>query len=125
MTDSLQFYAPTTTQGQPYWVMLNPAYYQVYLQERNDPNSPLKNAADFYKAVQNHYNIPMLVRYSCDFSTGTLTEDFGLYDTCWNTAKCKHDHFDYESTREEIPTVLVAAPTEIPNFSKLTGKDPC
>ena len=122
--DSLQFYAPTTTQGQAYWETLNPAFYQVYLEELNNPNSTLKNAADFYKAVQDLYNIPMLARYSCDFSTGTLTEDFGLYDTCWNTAKCKHDHFDYESTREEIPTVLVVAPTEIPNFSKLTGKDP-
>ena len=122
-TKALVFYAPTTTQGQAYWQMLNPAYYEAYLQELNDPNSTLKNAADFPKAVQDHYNIPMLVRYFCDFNTGTLTEDFGLYDTCWNTKDCKHDHWNYENTREEIPTILNTVPTEIPDFSKLIGED--
>jgi len=122
--NGLMFYAPTTTQGQAYWEMLNPAYYQVYLQELNNPNSTLKNAADFPKAVQDHYNIPMLVRYTCDFTTGTLTEDFGLYDTCWNTRNCNHDHFAYESPRVENPTVLDVAPVKIPNFSKLIGEHP-
>lgn len=123
-TKALVFYAPTTTQGQAYWQMLNPAYYEAYLQELNDPNSTLKNAPDFPKAVQDHYNIPMLVRYFCDFNTGTLTEDFGLYDTCWNTKDCKHDHWNYENTREEIPTVLDVAPVEVPNFHKPTGESP-
>ncbi|MBE6958874.1 MAG: hypothetical protein E7447_06975 [Ruminococcaceae bacterium] len=122
--DNLKFYAPTTTQGQAYWQMLNPAYYEAYLHELNDPNSTLKNAADFPKAVQDHYNIPMLVRYFCDFNTGTLTVDFGLYDTCWNTADCQHDHWNYENTREEIPTVLDVPPVEVPNFHKPTGESP-
>ena len=117
--NGLMFYAPTTTQGQAYWEMLNPAFYQAYLKELSNPNSTLKNSP---KAVQDHYNIPMLVRYSCDFNTGELTEDFGLYDTCWNTRNCWHDHFGV--TREEVPTVLDVAPTEIPNFSKLTGDYP-
>ena len=104
--------------------MINPAFYEVYLKEQNDPNSPLKNSADLYIAVQDHYKIPMLVRYSCDFNTGELTEDFGLYDTCWQTKDCKHDHFDYENTKEEIPTIMDVAPVEIPNFSKLTGESP-
>lgn len=122
--DWLIFRAPTTTQGQAYWEMLNPAFYQLYLKELSDPNSTLKNAANLYKAVQDHYNIPMLVRYFCDFNTGTLTEDFGLYDTCWNTKDCKHDHWNYENTREEIPTVLDVAPVEVPNFHKPTGESP-
>lgn len=120
----LMFYAPTTTQGPVSWAMLNPAYYEAYLRELNNPDSALKNAADFPKAVQDYYNIPMLVRYFCDFNTGTLTEDFGLYDICWNTTSCWHNHFDYENTREEIPTILDATPVEIPNFSKLKGEHP-
>lgn len=121
--DWLIFRAPTATQGQAYWEMLNPAFYQLYLKELSDPNSTLKNAADLYKAVQDHYNIPMLVRYACDLSAGTPAEDFGLYDTCWNTKDCKHDHWNYENTREEIPVLPDVAPVEIPNFSKSIGED--
>ena len=120
----LLFYAPTTTQGQVYWEMLNPAFYEIYLEELNNPNSSLKDSADLYLAVQEHYNTPMLVRYSCDFNTGALTADFGWYDTCWQTKDCKHDHFNYENTREEIPILLDVTPVEIPNFSKLTGESP-
>ena len=119
--NDLLFYAPSTTQGQVYWEMQNPAFREVYLKELNDPNSPLKDSAVLYTAVQEHYNIPMLVRYSCDFHTGELTEDFGLYDTCWQTKNCKHNHFDYEITREDIPEILNVAPTEIPNIAKPTG----
>ena len=121
--DNLKFYASTTTQGQAYWETMNPAFYAVYLKEWNDPNSPLKNSADFYKAVQEHYKIPMLVRYACDFGTGALTEDFGLYDTCYQSTTCKHDHFDYENTWGEAPQILNVTPVEIPNFSKLIGED--
>ena len=121
--DNLKFYASTTTQGQAYWETMNPAFYEVYLKELNDPNSPLKNSANLYKAVQDHYSIPMLVRYTCDFATGELTEDFGLYDTCWNTEDCKHDHWNYENTREEVPAILDVAPTEIPDIAKPEGDD--
>lgn len=120
----LLFYTPTTTQGQVYWEMINPAFYEIYLEELNNPNSSLKDSADLYLAVQEHYNTPMLVRYSCDFNTGALTADFGWYDTCWQTKDCKHDHFNYENTREEIPILLDVTPVEIPNFSKLTGESP-
>lgn len=119
--DSLKFYAPTTTQGQVYWETLNPAFYTVYLKELNNPNSALKNSADLYLTVQDHYNIPALIRYCCNFGTGKLTEDLGLYDTCWQTKDCKHNHFDYENTREEVTTVLDAKPVEIPNIRKPTG----
>ena len=119
--DSLKFYAPTTTQGQVYWETLNPAFYAVYLKELNNPNSALKNSADLYLAVQEQYDIPALIRYCCNFGTGKLTEDLGLYDTCWQTKDCKHNHFDYENTREEVTTVLDAKPVEIPNIQKPTG----
>lgn len=122
--NDLLFYAPNTTQGQVYWEMINPAFYEAYMKELNDPNSSLKDSANLYSAVQERYNIPMLVRYLCDFHTGELAENLGLYDTCWQTKDCKHDHFNYENTREEVPTVLDVAPVEIPNFSKLTGESP-
>ena len=117
----LYFYAPSTTQGQVYWEMINPAFWEAYTQERDNPNSSFKNSASLYMAVQEQYNIPMLVRYLVDFNTGALTEDFGWYDTCWKTKDCRHNHFDYENTKEEVPTVLNVASVVITNFSKLTG----
>ena len=120
----LFFYAPTTTQGDAYWEMINPAFYEIYLQELNISGDDLKDTANLYLAVQGHYGIPMLVRYSCNFQTGALTADFGWYDACWQSKDCKHDHFNYENTREEVPTLLNVAPVEIPNFSKLTGESP-
>lgn len=120
--NELFFYAPSTTQGDVYWEMINPTFYEIYLKELNNPDSDSKDSAGFRLAIQGRYSIPMLVRYSCDFNTGALTADFGWYDTCWKTRDCKHDHFNYENTREEVPTLLDVAPVEIPNFSKLTGE---
>ena len=122
--NDLLFYAPSTTQGDVYWKMINPAFYEVYLKELNNPVDDLKDTANLRLAIQERYGIPMLVRYSCDFNIGALTADFGWYDTCWQTKDCKHDHFNYENTREEVPTLLNVAPVEIPNFSKLTGESP-
>lgn len=119
--NDLLFYASSTTQGQVYWEMQNPAFREVYLKELNDPNSPLKNSADLYIAVQEYYDIPMLVRYSCDIHTGALTEDLGLYDTCWRTKDCTHNHFDYEITKEDVPEILDVEPVEISNIRKPTG----
>ena len=120
----LFFYAPTTTQGDVYWEMINPAFYEIYLKYLNSPGDDLKDTPNLRLAIQGDCGIPMLVRYSCDFNTGELTEDFGWCDTCWQTKDCKHDHFNYENTREEVPTLLSVAPVEIPNFSKLTGESP-
>ena len=120
----LFFYAPTTTQGDVYWEMINPAFYEIYLKYLNSPGDDLKDTPNLRSAIQGDCGIPMLVRYSCDFNTGALTADFGWYNTCWQTKDCKHDHFNYENTREEVPTLLNVAPVEIPNFSKLTGESP-
>lgn len=120
--DDLLFYAPSTTQGDAYWEMINPAFYEVYLKELN-ADSDLKDTGNLRLAIQRRYGIPMLVRYSCDFHTGTLTEDFGLYDTCWQSEDCKHDHFDYEITTEDVTEILDVAPVEIPDIGKPTGDD--
>ena len=122
--NELFFYAPTTTQGDVYWEMINPAFYEIYLKYLNSPADDLKDTPNLRLAIQGDCGIPMLVRYFCDFNTSELTEDFGLYDTCWQSKDCKHDHFNYENTREEVPTLLNVAPVEIPNFSKLTGESP-
>ena len=122
--NELFFYAPTTTQGQVYWEMINPTFYEIYLKELNSSGDDLKDTPNLRSAIQGDCGIPMLVRYSCDFNTGVLTADFGWYDTCWKTKDCKHDHFNYENTREEVPTLLDVTPVEIPNFSKLTGESP-
>ena len=122
--NELFFYAPTTTQGDVYWEMINPAFYEIYLKYLNSPVDDLKDTPNLRSAIQRDCGIPMLVRYSCDFNTGALTADFGWYDTCWQSKDCKHDHFNYENTREEVPTLLNVAPVEIPNFSKLTGESP-
>ncbi len=119
--NDLLFYAPTTTQGDAYWEMINPAFYEIYLQELNIPGDDLKDTPNLRLAIQGDCGIPMLVRYSCDFNTGALTADFGWYDTCWQSKDCKHDHFNYENTREEVPTLLTAAPVEIPTVSRPEG----
>ena len=121
--NELFFYAPTTTQGDVYWEMINPAFYEIYLKELNSPVDDLKDTPNLRSAIQRDCGIPMLVRYSCDFNTGTLTADFGWYDTCWQTKDCKHDHFNYENTKEEAPIILDVAPVEIPDIGKPAGDD--
>ena len=103
--------------------MINPAFYEIYQHELNIPSDDLKDTANLRLAIQGDCGIPMLVRYSCDFNTGTLTADFGWYDTCWQTKNCKHNHFDYENTKAEVPIILDVAPVEIPDICKPEGDD--
>lgn len=117
----LVFYRPSTTQGQAYWQMRNPAFEEVFRREAADPDSPCKGTGEVFDiAVQDYYDIPILVQYYCDFHTGTLTADFGIMDSCWYGTSWGHNHFDYEITRSEPTVILSEEPIAVPNLIKLT-----
>ena len=143
---SIYFTAPSTTLGAVSWQMMNPAFYAVLQEELANPNSQFKHRhqQDYSKCwedpekhpihlatcpglcddIENAYNIPYYIKYTYDPVTGTLTEDYGIIDSCFYGTGENHNHFDYEITKEEIPVILDTTPVNIPNFSKRTGAEP-
>ncbi len=105
----ITLYRPGTTQGSGRLEMINPAFYEASTQLGLGDDQ-----------IQNELNIPYWVRYYYDFHTGTVTEDFGIIDSCYTGTDQGHDHFDYEITKEESPEILNVEPVEIPNLIKLT-----
>jgi hypothetical protein len=105
----ITLYRPGTTQGSGCLEMINPAFYEASTQLGLGDDQ-----------IQNELNIPYWVRYYYDFHTGTVTEDFGIIDSCYTGTDQGHDHFDYEITKEETPEILNVEPVEIPNLIKLT-----
>lgn len=142
----LYFSAPSTTLGTVSWQMMNPAFYAVLQEELANPDSPFQHhhQEDYSKywedpenysihlatcpglcdAIQKAYNIPYHIKYTYDPVTGTLTEDYGIIDSCFYGTGQGCNHFDYEITKKETPEILDVAPVAIPNFNKLTGDQP-
>ena len=142
----LYFSAPSTTLGAVSWQMMNPAFYAVLQKELANPDSQFKqwnqnNYSKYWENpeeyqihlatcpplcddIEDAYNIPYHIKYTYDPVTGTLTEDYGIIDSCFYGTGQGCDHFDYENTKEEIPVILDANPVKIPNFSKRTGDEP-
>ena len=142
----IYFSAPSTTLGAVSWQMMNPAFYEVTQKELENPDSQFKQIyqQDYSKCwedpdkypihlatypglcddIENAYNIPYYIKYTYDPVTSTLTEDYGIIDSCFYGTGENHNHFDYEITKEEIPEILDIAPVEIPNFSKRTEAEP-
>ena len=142
----IYFTAPSTTLGTFSWQMMNPAFYEAVQKELANPNSQFKHRhqQDYSKCwenpeehpihlntypplcdnIEDAYNIPYYIKYTYDPVTGTLTEDYGIIDSCFYGTGENHNHFDYEITKEEVPVILDTTPVKIPNFSKRTGAEP-
>ena len=142
----IYFSAPSTTLGAVSWQMMNPAFYAVLQEELANPDSQFKQRKqqDYSKCwedpekhpihlatcpglcddIENAYNIPYYIKYTYDPVTGTLTEDYGIIDSCFYGTGENHNHFDYEITKEEIPVILDTTPVKISNFSNRTGAEP-
>ena len=142
----LYFSAPSTTLGTFSWQMMNPAFYEAVQTELANPNSQFKQIyqQDYSKywenpeeyiihlatcpslcnRIEDAYNIPYHIKYIYDPVTGTLTEDYGIIDSCFYGTGQNHNHFDYEVTKEEVPIILDANPVKISNFSMRTEDEP-
>lgn len=142
----LYFSAPSTTLGAFSWQMMNPAFYEAVQTELANPNSQFKQIyqQDYSKywenpeeyqihlatcpplcnRIEDAYNIPYHIKYIYDPATGTLTEDYGIIDSCFYGTGQGCNHFDYEITKKETPEILDVTPVEIPNISKPTGDTP-
>lgn len=139
----ISFTPPQSTNGTFSWRMMNPAFYTVLQKELANPDSQFKHVykENYYAAcwedpenhpihlstytmlcdaIENAYDIPYRVEYTYNPITGTLTEDYGIVDTCLYGSGYAHDHYDYENTREEPLLIVDAKPIPIPNITKLT-----
>ena len=141
----ISFTPPNSTQGTFSWRMMNPAFYAASQKELENPDSQFKhhykenNYSKYWEnpeeypihlatcpalcdAIENAYDIPYRVEYTYNPVTGTLTEDYGIIDTCFYGSGYSHDHYDYENTREEPVAVLNSDPVDIPTITKLTAE---
>ena len=142
----IYFSAPSTTLGTVSWQMMNPAFYAVLQEELANPDSQFKHRhqQDYSKCwedpekypihlatypglcddIEDAYNIPYYIKYTYDPVTSTLTEDYGIIDSCFYGTGQGCNHFDYDITKKETPKILDVDPVAIPNISKPTGDTP-
>ena len=138
----LEFFAPETTLGKVSWQMMNPAFQAAVQKELQNSGSQFKTVgqgdySDCWQdpqnhpvtirttpflciAIQNHYDIPVRVKYVYDIATGELLADYGIIDSCERGSGDYFDHFNYENTWETPLNILEPHPVDIPNITTLT-----
>lgn len=133
---------PESSLGTIHWSMMNPAFYQEVQKILADPNSPYRQHPQYDYSryweepekypisrnmplcyqIQEDLGIPYRLTCYYDPATGTLTEDFGVIDTCWFGSGYAHDHDDYENTFEEIPQIILSDPVPIAGMATFTAE---
>lgn len=140
---------PDSTQGTVSWEGISPEMVDaLYLQFQN-PESPYypdfgytqQNLSDFWEnpelirqldyslvgstpmmKLQEDLNLQALWKGAYSIADGTVTQDWGVVDTCWFGSGMNHDHWNPELTQDIPLTVLNSTPTPITSISAPTAE---
>lgn len=123
---------PLSSQGLVKWSGVNPAMLERLKMELSDPNSPYQKDAYYdysylwqvedlledtsyqyfnslvsiLRNLQADTGIHAEIQGRYDCFTGAYTEQTGAMDDCWQGTNLPHDHFGWETTESELPTVI-------------------
>lgn len=88
----------------------------------NDPELIRKMYRDGYSGepmikLQDDKGLQALWKGSYKISDGTVTQDWGVVDTCWFGSGYPHDHWNPELTEDIPPTILNAEDVPVPGIT--------
>ena len=119
-----------SSQGQVKWTGINPLMMERLKAELKNPNSPYQKDGNYdysnlwqiddlltnsnyfhnliwiFRNIQEDTGIHAEIQGTYDCFTGTYTEQTGVMDDCWVGTNLPHDHFGWETTESELPSII-------------------